>query len=294
MTTNNIAVARLWYRKGREEYFSIKQLLEKFPNVPFDFHVVLSEYEHHDEWSDKIDQLNINVKYYSKEDMDSYFTKAYPGLSNLVESFPKFIHFYHILIGHYLCRVLLYDYMLTYEYDIIFNGDISDLVEIVKNKIPFGIVEPQNSNCDKALLEPLCNIYQLNLLQLMSNNNPSFSGINAGFQGVNLRLFDDFLSSSNLESILKIFDFGGIYKEDGTEKWGMERTVFDTQEQSFYSIMNQIHSSNFKVMPVEDYFFWPCWEDFEGYIDKAMESKVVHFTGHKKAQRLFDIINENA
>lgn len=293
MITNNIAVARLWYRKGREEYFSIKQLLEKFPNIQFDFHVVLSEYEYRDEWSDKIDQLNINAKYYSKEDMNNYFISAYPTMSYLVESFPKFIHFYHILIGHYLRRVLLYDYMLTYEYDIIFNGDITDLVDIIKNKIPFGIAEPQNSGCDKALLEPLSFLYQTNLLELMYKNNPNYLGINAGFQGINLKLFDDFLSNSNLESILKIFDFGGIHKEDGTEKWGMERTIFDTQEQSFYSIMNQIHSSNFKVMQIENYFFWPCWEDFEGYIDKAMESKVVHFTGHKKAQKLFDIIKQN-
>ena len=26
---SNIAVARLWYRRGKEEYFSIKQLIEK-------------------------------------------------------------------------------------------------------------------------------------------------------------------------------------------------------------------------------------------------------------------------
>lgn len=293
MTTNNISVARLWYRKGREEYFSIKQLLQYFNDIDFDFHIVLSEPDHKDEWSDKIDQLNLNIKYYSKEDMDKYFINAYPNMVDLVSSFPKFIHFYHILIGHYLRRVHLYDYMLTYEYDIVFNGEIKDLVEIVKNKIPFGIVEPQNSNCDKALLQSLSSLYQTNLLELMHRNNPNFSGVNAGFQGINLKLFDDFLSSTNLQSLLQVFDFGGIYKEDGTEKWGMERTIFDTQEQSFYSIMNQIHSTDFKIMPVEDYFFWPCWEDFPGYIDKAMESKVVHFTGHKKAQRLFDIINEN-
>lgn len=290
---NNITVARLWYRRGKAEYFSIKQLTEKFPNIKFDFHIVLSEYDYKDEWSAKIDALNININYYSKEFMDNYFRSAYPAVSDLVNSFPKFIHFYHILIGHYLRRVHFYDYMLTFEYDVILNGDVSYIEELLKTKTPFGIVEPQNNACDKALLQPLNNLYQTDLLELIYRNNPTYLGINAGFQGINLKLFDEFLSQSNLSALLKVFDFDGIYKEDGTEKWGMERTIFDTQEQSFYSIMNQVHSDNFKVLPVDEYFFWPCWEDFEGYIDKAMQSKVVHFTGHNKAQKLFDIINDN-
>jgi hypothetical protein len=289
---NNIAVGRLWYRKGKAEYFSIKQLLETFPDIKFDFHIVLSEYDYKDDWTSKIEELDISIKYYSKEFMDGYFRLAYPAVSNLIDSFPKFIHFYHILIGHYLRRVLLYDYMLTFEYDVIFNGDLSYVGGLLETKTPFGVVEPQNSSCDKALLQSLSNLYQDNLLELMNRNNPNYLGINAGFQGINLKLFDEFLSQSNLSSLLSIFDFGGIYKQDGTEKWGMERTVFDTQEQSFYSIMNQIHSENFVVLPVNEYFFFPCWEDHEGYIDKAMESKIVHFTGHKKAQKLFDIINE--
>jgi len=292
MTTNNIAVARLWYRKGKEEYFSIKQLLHFFPEIQFDFHVVLSEPNHQDEWSTKIDNLNLNITYYSKEDMDSYFIKAYPSMSKLSKSFCNFVHFCHILIGHYLRRVHLYEYMLTYEYDIIFNEDTLELREVIKNKIPFGIIEPQNNNCDKALINSLCNLYQANLLERISINNPSLFGINAGFQGVNLRLFDDFLSASNLEPLMKIFDFGGIYKENGEEKWGIERTIFDTQEQSFYSIMNQVYSENFVVMDPAKYYFWPCWEDFEGYVDHAMKSKVIHFTGHKKASKLFELINE--
>lgn len=290
---SNIAVARLWYRRGKEEYFSIKQLIEKFPDIQFDFHVVLSEYDYKDEWTNKINKLDINIHYYSKHFMDDYFRSAYSDLSDLVDSFPKFIHFYHILIGHYLRRVLLYDYMLTYEYDIIFNGDLKEVKELLDSKIPFGISEPQNSNCDKALLNSLSNLYQTNLLELIYNNNNNYLGINAGFQGVNLKLFDEFLSPNNLGALLKVFDFGGIYKEDGTEKWGMERTIFDTQEQSFYSIMNQVCSPNYVVLNKDEYFFWPCWEDFPGYIEKAMESKVVHFTGHKKAQKLFDIINQN-
>lgn len=291
-TSKNIAVARLWFRKGKNEYFSFKQLVDTFPNIKFDFHIVLDEPEYEDEWTSKINDLNLNIKYYTKQFLDDYFLDCYPGLSYMIPKFNNFIHFYHILIGHYLRRVLIYDYMLTYEYDIVFNNDLHYLEDILEKKIPFGIIEPMNKNCDKALLNSLNSLYNINLLELIQKNNPNISGINAGFQGINLHLFDDILSVSTLESILNIFNFTGIYKEDGTEEWGWERTMIDTQEQSFYSLMNQIYSSNFKILLTDEYFFLPCWGDVPGYVKDAMRSKIVHFTGHKKAQELYDIINK--
>lgn len=288
---NNIAVGRLWHRKGKHEYYSIKQLIENFNEINLDFHIVLNEPDYEDEWSKKIDSLGIRSTYYSKERMDEYFKKSYPSLEYLIKDFPNFIHFYHILIGHYLRRVLLYDYMLTQEYDVIFNGNVEEVNHALKNKIPFGVCEPQNPFCDKSLLQGICSLYQADLTNLMRENNPTLLGINAGFQGINLKLFDEFLSTSNLTALLQLFDFEGIYEKDGKEKWGQKRTLFDTQEQSFYSIMNQISSSNFMVLPTEDYYFWPCWEDFDGYIDQAMKSKIVHFTGHKKASKLFELID---
>ena len=67
-----IPVARLWHKKGKLEYFCFKQLLEYFPNIEFDFHIVLHSPEYKDEWSDKIDLLPINVTWYSTHDMLSY------------------------------------------------------------------------------------------------------------------------------------------------------------------------------------------------------------------------------
>jgi len=150
-----------------------------------------------------------------------------------------------------------------------------------------------NSNCDKALFQSLCNIFQQDLSGFIKINNPNLLGINAGFQGVNLSLFDEFLSRSGFESMLSIFDFTGIYKDDGSEKWGWERTIFDTQEQSFYSIMNQINSSNYTVLDPEVYFFFPCWDDMEGYVEKALQSKVLHFTGHVKSKKMDELINQS-
>lgn len=289
---NNIAVARLWHKLGKYEYFCLKQLIETFPDIQFDFHIVLDQDMHHDEWTAKILDLNLNLKTYSKEFMQSY-AKIY-DIDLQQYDFNKFIHLYHILIGHYLRRVEMYDYMLTYEYDIIFNTvDLKEVQECLIDRISFGIHEPDNANCDKALLNQICQLYQTDITSILKTNNMNLLGCNAGFQGISLKLFDEFLSKSGFNTMLSIFDFDGIYKKDGTEKWGWERTVFDTQEQSFYSLMNQLYSSEFKILNTDKYFFAPCWDDFDGYIDRAMKSNIVHFTGHVKSTRMFDIIEKS-
>jgi hypothetical protein len=290
MNNNNIAVARLWHKKGKYEYFGLKQLIAAFPDNNFDFHIVLDQYDYTDEWSSKIDDLNLNISYYSKQDMQSY----YKVCTNTEYDLTNFIHFYHIIIGHYLRRVKLYDYMLTYEYDVIFNSnDLLDIKNCLDHHIPFGISEPQNSNCDKALIQSLCNLFQQDLTKFIQRNNFQLLGINAGFQGVNLKLFDEFLAGSGFDSMMSLFDFTGIYKEDGTEKWGWERTIFDTQEQSFYSIMNQSVSDNFKILDPTVYFFFPCWDDMEGYVEQAMQSKILHFTGHVKSKKMSELIEQS-
>jgi len=179
--------------------------------------------------------------------------------------------------------------MLTYEYDVIFNSrDLFEIENCLRGKIPFGVSEPLNSNCDKALYQSLCTVFNAELATRMIKNNPSMLGINAGFQGVNLAMFDEFLSSSGFHTMMSLFDFTGIYK-----KWGSERTTFDTQEQSFYGILNQIYSPNYIVLDPTTYFFHPCWDDFPGYVEKAVESKVIHFTGHTKSKKMFEIIDKN-
>ena len=61
---------------------------------------------------------------------------------------------------------------------------------------------------------------------------------------MNLKIFDHFLNPDLFKELLKCFNFEGIYHPDGTEKTGWERTLIDTQEQSFHSLMNHICSTN--------------------------------------------------
>jgi hypothetical protein len=277
-----IPVSRLWHKKGKLEYFTMLQLQKHFPNIEFEFHIVLDQHEYQDEWSDKIDALPFKCTWYSKEDMHNYLKEGGYGNNELISKIPNFVHFYHILINHYVRRVLCYDYTLMMEYDVLFNDDdLSQLENCLQNKIPFGIVEPANGGCDKALAQSLTNLFGQNIVRYQN------VGINAGFKGLDLRVFDEFLNPNTFNMLLNIFDFTGIYNEDGTEKTGWPRTILDTQEQSFHSLMNTL-MPNYELLDPEKYYVFPYWVD----LDHLLKSKVIHFIGHEKPQVMMDLIDQ--
>ena len=281
-----IPIARLWHKKGKLEYFCIKQLIEYFPNINFEWHIVLHSPEYKDEWTEKINQLPINITWYSTQDMLSYIKKCDYADEILIDKIQNFVHFYHIIIFHYLRKVLCYDYAIAYEYDIIFNSnDLKELEECIKNKIPFGIIEPINSNCDKALYQKLCTLFQVDIKNYISDFD---KGINAGFQGMNLKIFDHFLNPTSFNSLLECFDFSGIYNSNNEEKIGWERTIIDTQEQSFHSLMNRVYSDNFKILNSEEYYFYPSYVN----MDILLKSKVLHYFGHVKPKQMIDSIEK--
>jgi hypothetical protein len=278
-----IPVARLWHKRGKLEYYTMFQLKKYFPDIDFEFHIILDQPEYKDEWSEKMEQLNYKCFWYSKEDMLDYLKNSGYGDDNFINKIPNFIHFYHILINHYLRRVFSFNYVLNIEYDVIFNSDdLTQLKEFLETKTPFGIIEPANPGCDKALSEPLSQLFNQNIIKY------SNIGINAGFQGINLAIFDEFMNPSTFNLLLELFDFSGIYNEDGTEKTGWDRTTIDTQEQSFHSLMNAL-SPNHQLLNPKEYYVFPYWVD----MNHLMKSKVIHFIGHEKPKQMFDIINKN-
>lgn len=278
---NVVPIARLWHKKGKLEYHTMIQLLKYFPDLEFEYHIVLDQFDYKDEWSEKIDKLPVKSFWYSKEDMHDYLKNSGYGNDDLISQIPNFVHFYHILINHYIRRVYSYDYSLMIEYDVIFNHESLDqLKNCLEHKIPFGIIEPANLGCDKALAKQLSELFQENIVKY------SEIGINTGFKGLNLRVFDEFLNPSTFNLLLNIFDFSGIYNEDGSEKTGWTRTIIDTQEQSFHSLMNAL-SPNYELLDPQNYYVFPYWVD----MDYLMKSKVIHFIGHEKPQAMMDIID---
>jgi len=86
--------------------------------------------------------------------------------------------------------------------------------------------------------------------------------------------------------LLNLFDFSGIYNEDGSEKTGWTRTIIDTQEQSFHSLMNAL-SPDYELLDPQDYYVFPYWVD----LDHLLKSKVIHFIGHEKPQIMMETID---
>jgi hypothetical protein len=278
-----IPVARLWHKKGKLEYYTMYQLNKHFPEIEFEFHIILDQYDFKDEWSEKIDSLPYKCYWYTKNDMNNYLLNSGYVTKEFISNISNFIHFYHILINHYLRRVFSYDYVLNIEYDVLFNSnDLTDLNKFISTKTPFGISEPANPGCDKSLSKSLSQLFQQNIVKY------SNIGINAGFQGLNLKIFDEFLNVSTFNLLLNCFDFSGIYDQNGIEKTGWERTIIDTQEQSFHSLMNA-NSPNYELLNTQEYYVFPYWVNME-YL---MKSKVIHFIGHEKPKEMLDIINKN-
>jgi hypothetical protein len=64
---------------------------------------------------------------------------------NRIKSFSNFNSIYFILHGHYLKNNNITDYYLIYDDDIILQGDLQELTDCLKNKVPCLITEPLNA-----------------------------------------------------------------------------------------------------------------------------------------------------
>jgi hypothetical protein len=87
--------------------------------------------------------------------------------------------------------------------------------------------------------------------------------------------------------LLSCFNFSGIYNSNGEEKSGWERTIIDTQEQSFHSLMNSL-SENYQILNPDEYYVFPYWVDME----HLKKSKVIHFIGHEKPEEMMNMIDK--
>jgi hypothetical protein len=190
----------------------------------------------------------------------------------------------------------MYDYYLIYDDDIVINYDFVDVIKLMVEKIPVLITEPFNCNCDKVLIKKILEMYGPEAVTLYKKRNPDIHGFNAGFQGVDLSIFDDFLSKDRFELMINMFNYDGIIDSNGNEIWDHRRFVNDTQQQSFLSNMNIIKSKkdphildpliyyvapNFGSHPIlgtlnseDELNGWGC----------CMKSKISHFIGHTRGK----------
>ena len=292
MDRYKLVVANMYRAKNKMSFFAMHQIQKRLPEFDIEFHILWDDVEYTDKWSDKIDTSNFNLTSYTRKQLNEYAISM--GVSeDKVNIFHKKFHaIYFVIHAHYLRKNNITDYYLIYDDDILLRKELSELKECLKNKIPVLLTEPMNQNCDKSITKKLIDLYDESAIQCYLSRNPHQHGFNAGFQGMSLEMYDDFLTPEMFCFMIDLFNFNGIYDENGEEIWGPERSVIDTQQQSFFSTMNIIRSTkNPHILNTGEYFICPNWgthpkygdidtgNEYNGW-DINMKSKVVHFIGH--------------
>lgn len=271
-------------------FFAMHQAVNKLAEFDIEFHILWDDENYRDEWSEKIDSYGFNIVSYTKDMLNEYCI-SYGVSSDFISKFTKFKAVYFILQGHYMKTKGITDYYLIYDDDIILTDEIDEFKHCLKNKIPCLISEPMNSGCDKVMANTLLNLYE-NSFEYYKEINPNLLGFNAGIQGISLDMYEDFMDPNYFLFLLNLFNYNGIYDENGKEITGPERSAIDTQQQSFFGIMNIIRSkSKPTILDPLKYFVCPNWgyhpvfgeinhdNEYNGW-DVNMKSKIIHFIGH--------------
>lgn len=285
-----LVISDMYRAKNKVAFFAIHQALTRFPEFDLEFHILWDSLEPVDKWTELIDNLDCKIVPYSKAMLNQYCLDQ--GISQeRVNSFKNFNSIYFIIHAHYMKKNNITDYYLIYDDDIVLQEELSELKECLKNKVPCLLAEPLNPACDKVMANYLVNLYQ-GALEYYLKINPLKLGFNAGFQGMSLDMYEDFLEPEYFSFLLEMFYYGGIYDKEGKEITGPQRSAIDTQQQSFFSVMNIIRSKTPPhILNTDEYFICPNWgvhpiygdidtgNEYQGW-DINMKSKVIHFIGH--------------
>ena len=302
---NKIIISNMFRAKNKQAFFALHQIhnkiLQNNPNVEIQYHILWDNvYENQDlnaeKWSTLIDTYGFNIVSYDREFFVNYVNKAYNiDKDDIREYGRKFVPLYLTLMGHYMRRVLLFDYYLIYDDDILINYDFKDITEALLEKKSVFITEPFNANCDKILFNKLVDLYGLELFDLYKEKNPELLGFNAGFQGISLKIYDDFMCHDRFELLLSLFNMSGVFDSNGNEIWGPERFAIDTQQQSFFGIMNLIKNTDgYLILDPITCYVAPTFGSHPilGNIDEndqdgwgmCLKSKISHFIGHTQGK----------
>lgn len=290
--------------KNKQSFFALHQIQNKIhaidPSIIVEFHILwdtdnnVPEKRDDPKWASLIDEHITHLHGYNRQFFKDYAIQQY-GVTD-VTRFDVWVASYFILMAQYLRRVKLYDYYLIYDDDILINDDFSHITSLLLNKIPVLISEPMNINCDKVFMQSLINLFGMEFFERYKIRNPSMLGFNAGFQGIDLSVYDSFLSVDRFNELLSLFNYKSVLNADGTEFFGEERFLIDTQQQSFFSLSNVVLSKETPhILNVNEYYVVPNWghhpvfgelnpaDAMEGW-GLCLKSKISHFIGHTQGK----------
>ena len=298
-----IVISNLMRAKNKQSFFALHQIQSKIkaidPDIRIEFHILWDDIAEGDlgdnaKWAALIDSEIENVYSYSKDFFDNYVKEFYD-----IEDIGRFQIWkaiYLVIMPHYLRRVKLKHYYLIYDDDILINNDFKLIVDKMLERVPVMITEPLNGNCDKVLFRKLVQTFGEGFYHTYLQKNPTQQGFNAGFQGIDLSIYDDFLSKDRLGMLLDLFEYKSVLDAEGKEFFGDERFVIDTQQQSFFGLMNTVlPKQDPYILDPEEYFVIPTFgthpkfgelgpDNPLGNWGPALQSKITHFIGHTQGK----------
>lgn len=253
--SNKIIITDIYRCKNKQSFFALHQIHSKIksyrPELDVEFHILWDNNpdgatDDLKKWENLIDTYGFNLTSYDKDFFVNYAMTAHDITYDDIKSrLDKFFPLYFVLLTHYLRRVKLVDYCLIYDDDILINYDFKDVIDAMLSKKPVMITEPYNTGCDKSLSNVFIEHMGKEFVSTYLQKNPNKYGFNAGFQGLDLRMMDEFISASGFVLMLNIFDYTQIFDSNGNEVVDRQkRAVLETQQQSFFSLLNTVMSKN--------------------------------------------------
>jgi len=301
---NEIIVSNMMRAKNKQSFFALHQIQSKikalYPTIRVEFHILWDNIEEgnlgdNDKWSKLIDSKIKNLYSYDKDFFINYINEFYDA--DFKDKLLTWKAAFFVVMAHYLRRVLLKHYYLIYDDDILINDDFKHITDIMLKHIPLLIVEPMNANCDKVMFQKLANTFGEEFYQIYRERNPFFYGFNAGFQGIDLSIYDQFLSTDRFLTLLNLFEYKSVFDENGEEIWDSRRFAIDTQQQSFFGLMNVVLSKKTPhILNPNEYFVVPNFgmhpkhgelhpdDNPDGGWRWGLESKITHFICHTRGK----------
>jgi hypothetical protein len=298
-----IVISDLMRAKNKQSFFALHQIQTKihklYPDCNVEFHILWDNTAEGDmgdnaKWEALIDSQIINLHSYDKDFFDNYVQEYYQV--DYSDKFRTWKAIYLVIMAHYLRRVKLKHYYLIYDDDILINDDFKHITDLMLDRIPVLISEPMNASCDKVLFQQLVNMFGEGFYHAYQQRNPNFFGFNAGFQGIDLSIYDEFLSRDRFLTILDMFQYKSVLDENGKEFFGQERFLIDTQQQSFFGLMNIVlPKQQPHILDPTKYYVLPNFgthptfgelspdQELGGW-GPALQSSITHFIGHTEGR----------
>lgn len=274
---NILHVARSWRELGNQQLVAVHSLAEAFPEFHLHFHICTSvdpDEKRRQSFQERLPN-NVTFGLYPLELLDEHAFNC-GATPEHIKKFKSWKWIYHILLYHALFYEEKVDYLLSYDDDIFFNGDLAAVKNLVVLKNPFSI-QDLHSDGDKALFPQLINYFGPEIHDAYYSSTNNHLSSNSGFMGINThKIFTQFPKGESFRAMLDMFTYSPYEHGKTGLKWKDYKILL--QEQSFLGILNRSLSSTHFVLNDKEH----------GYsVEHLDKSPVQHYVADRKYSKEF-------